>query len=179
VKLGLTILSFLGVYIIIDPSFGNREGEAFNWWLLMPLAASVAVCINFLYLHQMSGKFKEIQVLEYTYSSQLLLSGLLMAVLGGVGSPTSPSIEASYLVMGGYLLCIVIFAYASNFLRIKTLFKRRPSEVLAFNYTGLIYSIFLDVVVFKHSLSLAQVAGALLTSAGLLSQLLLDLFKKQ
>jgi drug/metabolite transporter (DMT)-like permease len=80
--------------------------------------------------------------------------------------------------MAIYIVCISAFAYISNLLRIKTLFQRKPSEVLAFNYTGIIYSILLDMVLFKSDLHFMQILGVLLTSAGLLSQLCMDLFKK-
>lgn len=80
--------------------------------------------------------------------------------------------------MSVYFICIAAFAYISNLLRIKTLFKRKPSEVLAFNYTGIIYSILLDMVLFKSHMNYMQILGVLLTSAGLLSQLGMDLLKK-
>lgn len=74
---------------------------------------------------------------------------------------------------------IILFAYGSNFLRIKALFQRKPSEVMVFNYTGIIYSILIDVLVFDNRLDFYQNLGVLMTSAGLLSQVLIDYFQKK
>jgi uncharacterized membrane protein len=54
------------------------------------------------------------------------------------------------------------------------IFKRKPSEILAFNYFGIIYSIILDVYFFKNNLEWMTIVGVLLTSSGLLSQILIS-----
>jgi hypothetical protein len=77
----------------------------------------------------MRGKFKEVQVLEYTYSFQLVTSGLAVVAMGGIEQTSNPSSSEhlSLLKIFIYTICIAVFAYISNFLRIKTLFKRKPS----------------------------------------------------
>jgi drug/metabolite transporter (DMT)-like permease len=82
IKLMLTALSFLGVFIILNPTL-TLGGSGFDWHILMPLVACLATCMNFLYLHEMRGCFKDIQVLQYTYSFQMVTSGLLVAAVGG------------------------------------------------------------------------------------------------
>lgn len=179
IKLLLTLFSFLGVFIILNPSL-SFKGSNFDWHVLMPIVACLATCMNFLYLHEMRNSFKDIQVLQYTYTFQLLTSGLMVSMFGGVGSSSDALLEPLPIwKIAIYILCIASLAYISNYLRIKTLFKRKPSEVLAFNYTGIIYSIFLDIVLFKNNLNFLQIIGVLLTSTGLLSQFIMELFKGQ
>lgn len=90
IKLALTVLSFIGVFIILNPKM-SLGGDGFDWHVLMPLAACLATCMNFLYLHEMRGSFKDIQVLEYTYSFQMITSGLVVTAFGGLDDPSSSS----------------------------------------------------------------------------------------
>ena len=176
----IVVISFCGVLIILNPFSSMMAEGGFNWYLLMPVGASVATCMNYLYLHEMRGKFKELQILEYTYSLQMLIGGLMVSAFGTThSSSSSPDDPLSYLSIALYMSLIIVFAYGSNFLRIKALFKRKPSEVMVFNYTGIIYSILIDVVVFKNHLDFYQNLGVLMTSAGLLSQVLIDYFQKK
>lgn len=176
----IVVISFCGVLIILNPFSSVKEEGGFNWYLLMPVGASIATCMNYLYLHEMRGKFKELQILEYTYSLQLLIGGLMVSALGTTNSSSSShSSTLSYLTILLYMSLIILFAYGSNFLRIKALFLRKPSEVMVFNYTGIIYSILIDVLVFDNHLDFYQNLGVLMTSAGLLSQVLFDYYQKK
>lgn len=74
---------------------------------------------------------------------------------------------------------MVLFAYLAHILRIKATFLRKPSEILAFNYIGLIYSILIDILYYQTHLSLTTILGIALTSAGLMSKLVMDLCSKQ
>ena len=73
---------------------------------------------------------------------------------------------------------MVFFAYASHFMRIKALFLKKPSEILAFNYIGIIYSLGIDFVFFQRTLEWTTIIGVLLTGTGLLSKFVMDLFEK-
>lgn len=57
------VVSFCGVLIILDPFSNIKEEGGFNWYLMLPVGASLATCMNYLYLHEMRGKFKELQIL--------------------------------------------------------------------------------------------------------------------
>lgn len=174
----IVVISFCGVLIILDPFSSVKDEGGFNWYLLMPVGASLATCMNYLYLHEMRGKFKELHILEYTYSLQMLIGGVMVSALGTTNSPSqTDSLSNPTIIL--YMSLIVVFAYGSNFLRIKALFQRRPSEVMVFNYTAIIYSIIIDVLVFKNHLDFYQNLGVLMTSAGLLSQALIDYIQKK
>ena len=54
-----------------------------------------------------------------------------------------------------------------------------PSKIIPFNYVGIILSLFVNVIMFGHQTNFLEVAGILLTSVGLLSNLLLDLSEKK
>ena len=54
-----------------------------------------------------------------------------------------------------------------------------PSKIIPFNYVGIVLSLFVDVTMFGHETNAVQVVGILLTSVGLLSNLLLDLSDKK
>lgn len=56
------------------------------------------------------------------------------------------------------------------------MFKKKPSEILAFNYVGIIYSLAIDFVLFQHQLEWMTIIGVLLTGTGLLSKFVMDLF---
>lgn len=74
---------------------------------------------------------------------------------------------------------MVLLAYLAHMLRIKATFLRKPSEILAFNYVGLIYSILIDVLYYHTRLSFTIILGIALTSAGLMSKLAMDLCGKK
>lgn len=79
----LTVLSFLGVFIILNPTL-SLNSSGFDWHILMPLGACLGTCMNFLYLYEMRDCFKDIQVLQYTYSFQIVTSGIVVAAVGGI-----------------------------------------------------------------------------------------------
>ena len=76
------MVCFIGVLLILNPFRASEEQADFNWYLVLPLVAAFSNCLNFLYLHEMRGQFKETLVLEYTYVFHLLSSSLLMCVIG-------------------------------------------------------------------------------------------------
>ena len=67
-----------------------------------------------------------------------------------------------------YLILIVGFAYGAHVFRIKAVFLRKPSEVMVYNYFGVIYSIGVDFWLFGVEMEWVTVLGILLTSGGLL-----------
>lgn len=124
----------------------------------------------------MRDQFREIVVLEYTYVSHLITSSLVAIFVGDMQTEDQ---MANYEVFYkpsfyGQVVAMVIFAYLAHILRIKATFKRKPSEILAFNYLGLIYSILIDVLYYHTHLSLTTILGIGLTSAGLLSKLVME-----
>lgn len=74
---------------------------------------------------------------------------------------------------------MVVLAYITHLLRIKATFKRKPSEILAFNYLGILYSILIDDFYFKTHLAWITIIGVFLTGSGLLSKLLLEFINKK
>lgn len=163
--------------LILNPFKASEEHAEFNWYLVLPLVSAFANCLNFLYLHELRGEFKETVVLEYTYIFHLLSSSLLMCVVG-----QSTAVEYIdndiYFKPKFYIFvaAMIFFAYTTHFLRIKALFKKKPSEILAFNYIGIIYSLAIDFVLFQRQLEWTTIIGVLLTGTGLLSKFVMDLF---
>jgi drug/metabolite transporter (DMT)-like permease len=169
------------VVVIFDPLSHFSNEESFNWYLVLPLIGACANCLNLVYLHEMRDEFKEIVVLEYTYVSHLITSSLVAIFVGNMQADGHMgNAEVLYQpAFYGQVVAMVLFAYLAHILRIKATFKRRPSEILAFNYIGLIYSILIDVLYYHTHLSLTTILGIGLTSAGLLSKLVMDLCGKQ
>lgn len=101
----------------------------------------------------MRGQFKETLILEYTYVFHLLSSSLLMSVIGQSTAVEYMSndiyFQPKFYI---YMAAIVLSAYATHFLRIKALFKKKPSEILAYNYLGIIFSLIIDFTLFHHTL---------------------------
>lgn len=135
--------------LILNPFKDTNEHDGFNWHLVLPLVAAFANCLNFLYLHEMRGEFKETVVLEYTYIFHLLSSSLLMCI---IGQSTAAEHTNNYIYFQPkfyiFVAAMVFFAYTTHFLRIKALFKKKPSEIVAFNYVGIIYSLAIDILLF-------------------------------
>jgi len=77
-----------------------------------------------------------------------------------------PFCVISFLLMMG-------FSYFAQYLRIKSLYKVKPSKITPFNYVGIVLSITIDTVIFGHQSSFMQIIGILLTSVGLLSHFIL------
>jgi len=60
----------------------------------MPLAAAVATCFNYLYLYEMRNSCKELIVLQYAYTFQLLTSSVITTF---VGSTSAHSNDANFI----------------------------------------------------------------------------------
>jgi drug/metabolite transporter (DMT)-like permease len=167
--------------VIFNPFAHISNGESFNWYLILPLIGACANCLNWVYLHEMRDQFKEIVVLEYTYVSHLITSSLVAIFVGSMQDEAQFGGHEIFLDPSfyGQVIGMVLFAYLAHILRIKATFLRKPSEILAFNYIGLIYSILIDVLYYHTHLSLTTILGIALTSAGLMSKLVMDLCGRQ
>jgi drug/metabolite transporter (DMT)-like permease len=71
-----------------------------------------------------------------------------------------------------------MFSYTTQILRIKALFLCKPSEIVIYNYTGVILSLFLDYFFFEKALTSIKVLGLILTSTGIVSELIVNYFQK-
>ncbi len=71
-----------------------------------------------------------------------------------------------------------MFSYATQILRIKALFLCKPSEIVIYNYTGVVLSLFLDYFFFEKALNSIKVLGLILTSTGIVSELIVNYFQK-
>lgn len=103
--------------------------EKFNWYLLLPLIAALANSLNWIFLHDLRSKFKEIVVLEYNYYFQFIISNIVMLGLGTMNTSDDSKDLAVFRDYNFYIkmLVIAILAYITSFLRIKAMFKKKPS----------------------------------------------------
>jgi len=80
--------------------------------------------------------------------------------------------------MLGLIVVISALTYVSQWMRIKAVFKIKPSEIMMYNYAGMLYAIIVDAIIFKIHIEWLTILGVLLTSTGLMSQFAVKIFKK-
>lgn len=68
-----------------------------------------------------------------------------------------------------FILLFTVFSYATQILKIKALFICKPSEIVIYNYTGVILSLILDYFFFDKALTWTKMMGLMLTSTGIIS----------
>lgn len=72
------------------------------------------------------------------------------------------------------MLCIVLFAFGTQFLQTKAMFIcSSPALVLPFSYVSVIFGLLLDVVVFDAKYNGLMVVGLIMASAGLFTKFIL------
>ena len=77
-----TFVSFMGVIIIINPFSAFEHESILDPYLLLPILAAFTQSCGNICLHEMRGKFNQYVVLQYTYVTQIILSGFLIMTTG-------------------------------------------------------------------------------------------------
>ena len=102
-----------------------QPNTEFNLYYILPILAAMASAISFIYLHELRGMFKEIVVLEYAYSTQMITSSVLLQLFQQRQSNDASNFNS--LLVAVLLSVIVLLAYSSNYFRIKSIFLKKPS----------------------------------------------------
>lgn len=182
IHLLLTSISFLGVLLILKPSFlfsaEETEDSIVNPENL-PLYIAVifaAFCysMTMIFIHDISGKVGSTVNLHYSYIGHLFTSSILVQTY-------KMEIDYNHLTWGllANFFGIVIFALLTQYMIFSSMSLKKPSYIMPFGYLTVICSFFTDMYFFGSSFDTLSVIGMCLTSAGLFSKLLISESKEE
>lgn len=184
----IIIISFSGVLLIIQPEFifgsksPNVPASSNNIFYGMVLLGALLSSFSAIFIHDLSGKVHELVTLHYGYLFQGLCSCMMFELFFGNSSQNAdrfrnlPWLEIMRIVV--YVILMVIFAFASDYLRTISYFMCYPAIVLPFNYITIIFGVIIDLLVFEiKNYNFLIILGMLLSACGLFSKFLLLRFK--
>lgn len=146
------IIGFVGVVVIVRPdaSIFSNPGN------LVALGAGLVTAIEFLAVNHLDQTESPLTQLFY-----FLLFGVVVLGLISVGKFNSAP-EWAYWMMLGTGLCLMAF----QFLLIKAYQFAKPHEIGAFQYISVVFAAIYGVVLFKETIQLETIIGAILVCVG-------------
>lgn len=172
---------FVGVVLIIHPGYGT-----FEWAMVLPLLSALTYAGAVIYVRKVKGHDNS-GVMALQSQAWLSLTGVVLGLALGFGEmqweiQQHPSMD--FLLRGwqwpsardfAILLACGIVGSASTFLLTKAYTQSSASSLAPFEYTALLWSIFLGWLVFDHLPATKEWLGiALLVAAGLTSVSMAD-----
>ncbi len=146
------MIGFVGVVVIVRPdaSIFSNPGN------LVALGAGLVTAIEFLAVNHLDKTESPLTQLFY-----FLLFGIVVLGLISIGKFNSAPAWA-YWMMLGTGLCLLAF----QFLLIKAYQFAKPHEIGAFQYISVVFAAVYGVVLFKETIQLETIIGAILVCVG-------------
>ena len=146
------IIGFVGVVVIVRPdaSIFSNPGN------LVALGAGLVTAIEFLAVNHLDRTESPLTQLFY-----FLLFGVVVLGLISIGKFNAAP-EWAYWMMLGTGLCLLAF----QFLLIKAYQFAKPHEIGAFQYISVVFAAIYGVVLFKETIQLETIIGAILVCVG-------------
>ena len=146
------IIGFVGVVVIVRPdaSIFSNPGN------LVALGAGLVTAIEFLAVNHLDRTESPLTQLFY-----FLLFGVVVLGLISIGKFNAAP-EWAYWMMLGTGLCLLAF----QFLLIKAYQFAKPHEIGAFQYISVVFAAIYGVVLFKETIQLETIVGAILVCVG-------------
>ena len=146
------VIGFVGVVVIVRPdaSIFSNPGN------LVALGAGLVTAIEFLAVNHLDQTESPLTQLFY-----FLLFGIVVLGLISIGKFNSAPAWA-YWMMLGTGLCLLAF----QFLLIKAYQFAKPHEIGAFQYISVVFAAIYGVVLFKETIQLETIIGAILVCVG-------------
>ena len=146
------VIGFVGVVVIVRPdaSIFSNPGN------LVALGAGLVTAIEFLAVNHLDKTESPLTQLFY-----FLLFGIVVLGLISIGKFNSAPAWA-YWMMLGTGLCLLAF----QFLLIKAYQFAKPHEIGAFQYISVVFAAIYGVVLFKETIQLETIIGAILVCVG-------------
>ena len=146
------MIGFVGVVVIVRPdaSIFSNPGN------LVALGAGLVTAIEFLAVNHLDKTESPLTQLFY-----FLLFGIVVLGLISIGKFNSAPAWA-YWMMLGTGLCLLAF----QFLLIKAYQFAKPHEIGAFQYISVVFAAIYGVVLFKETIQLETIIGAILVCVG-------------
>ena len=146
------IIGFVGVVVIVRPdaSIFSNPGN------LVALGAGLVTAIEFLAVNHLDRTESPLTQLFY-----FLLFGVVVLGLISIGKFNAAP-EGAYWMMLGTGLCLLAF----QFLLIKAYQFAKPHEIGAFQYISVVFAAIYGVVLFKETIQLETIVGAILVCVG-------------
>jgi drug/metabolite transporter (DMT)-like permease len=146
------MIGFVGVVVIVRPdaSIFSNPGN------LVALGAGLVTAIEFLAVNHLDQTESPLTQLFY-----FLLFGIVVLGLISIGKFNSAPAWA-YWMMLGTGLCLLAF----QFLLIKAYQFAKPHEIGAFQYISVVFAAIYGVVLFKETIQLETIIGAILVCVG-------------
>jgi drug/metabolite transporter (DMT)-like permease len=146
------MIGFVGVVVIVRPdaSIFSNPGN------LVALGAGLVTAVEFLAVNHLDKTESPLTQLFY-----FLLFGIVVLGLISIGKFNSAPAWA-YWMMLGTGLCLLAF----QFLLIKAYQFAKPHEIGAFQYISVVFAAIYGVVLFKETIQLETIIGAILVCVG-------------
>ena len=146
------MIGFVGVVVIVRPdaSIFSNPGN------LVALGAGLVTAVEFLAVNHLDKTESPLTQLFY-----FLLFGIVVLGLISIGKFNSAPTWA-YWMMLGTGLCLLAF----QFLLIKAYQFAKPHEIGAFQYISVVFAAIYGVVLFKETIQLETIIGAILVCVG-------------
>ena len=146
------IIGFVGVVVIVRPdaSIFSNPGN------LVALGAGLVTAIEFLAVNHLDRTESPLTQLFY-----FLLFGVVVLGLISIGKFNAAP-EWAYWMMLGTGICLLAF----QFLLIKAYQFAKPHEIGAFQYISVVFAAIYGVVLFKETIQLETIIGAILVCVG-------------
>jgi drug/metabolite transporter (DMT)-like permease len=167
---------FVGVVLIIHPGYG-----VFEWAMVLPLLSALTYAGAVIYVRKAGGD-GDSGVMSLQSQAWLSVTGIVLGLLlgfGQLGGDVALHPSLSFLLSGwqwpsardaGVLLLCGVVGSASTYLLTKAYSLSDASRLAPFEYTALLWSIFLGWLVWGHLPAAKDWLGiALLVGAGLVS----------
>jgi drug/metabolite transporter (DMT)-like permease len=169
----LTLVSFTGVVLIVQPDFifGKKEAEAapeFIYILLMMVVA-FGHAMNMHYVHGLSKFVSPFVNINFSHCGNLVVSTLMCNI-----NPQRVDSEELTVGLGVVVLGVVITVLICQYGMFLANTLKPPSLVMPFAYMNVLVGFLADVYFFDTHFTPLIITGMLLTSTGLLSGYLLS-----
>lgn len=161
------MICFIGVLFIIKPAF--LFGDAITWpliLLILPVVGAFCNSFSMLYLHELKGKVSNLIALQYFYIAQTFVTGTLQ---------NFQTMKISRKIDHNFVLAVaglVMFAYCTQNLITRAIYLKKASYIMPFGYISIVVAFISDIVFFSANFDWVSIVGMLMTSAGLLSKLI-------
>ena len=160
-------MCFCGIILIIKPDF--LFGKTNDWpllFLILPIVVALFSAIAMHMLHSLKGKVTTQISLQYFYIAQIFLTGLIQN-FAPISLPETVPLEF-FLGMAALVGC----AYLTQNLMTRAVYLKKASLIMPFGYAGIVFASIYDILSGEH-FDFLSIVGMVLTSAGLMSKLLI------
>jgi drug/metabolite transporter (DMT)-like permease len=116
ISLAFTVLSFIGVMLILQPEFlfaheTPRVIENFEFLSMLVIVAAFCFSMTMIYVHDMGRRISTMVNLHYSYISHMFLTGILSNF-----SPPSVDFSQLTVAVGFAFALVVVFALLTQYM---------------------------------------------------------------